>query len=131
MIDLKQRRLEYMRVRRQRFAQLLEITDGYCHYCKRPFDDPEYPQASKPTIDHIVPVILGGNDELVNLVLACAYCNSGKKDMSYEQFVKRIEGLKTLEFFGASYRRWSEEYERRQFTQSISSRYRELDFDDE
>lgn len=33
---------------------------------------------AKLTVDHVIPVALGGNDEPSNLVTACADCNAGK-----------------------------------------------------
>ena len=43
--------------------------DGYvCPYCGRPAD----------TVDHVIPVALGGTDTLDNLVAACKRCNSRK-----------------------------------------------------
>lgn len=45
--------------------------DGYtCRYC-RSKDNPL-------TIDHVMPVALGGSDDPSNLVAACKDCNSGK-----------------------------------------------------
>lgn len=47
--------------------------DGHrCKYCGATSDDAEL------TIDHVVPVALGGTNEASNLVTACRRCNSGK-----------------------------------------------------
>lgn len=45
-----------------------------CRYC-RSVDNPL-------TIDHVVPVALGGSDEPDNLVACCADCNAGKSSAS-------------------------------------------------
>lgn len=50
--------------------------DGHaCHYCG----------AKAPgvalTVDHVLPVTLGGTDDPANLVTACADCNAGKSSM--------------------------------------------------
>lgn len=51
--------------------------DGHaCRYCGR--SAPDVPL----TVDHVVPVALGGNDEPSNLVTACRDCNSGKSASS-------------------------------------------------
>lgn len=57
--------------RRTRFKVLER--DGYrCRYCGRSADDIAI------DVDHIVPVRLGGTDDLDNLVAACVDCNAGK-----------------------------------------------------
>lgn len=57
--------------RRLRFEVLRR--DGHaCRYCGR--TAPETPL----TVDHVVPVALGGSDDPTNLVAACKDCNSGK-----------------------------------------------------
>lgn len=48
-----------------------------CEYCKSP-------EAFSPdafSIDHIVPVSLGGSDDLHNLALSCQGCNASKLDV--------------------------------------------------
>lgn len=47
--------------------------DGHrCRYCGATAED------AKLTVDHVMPIALGGNDEPSNLVTACAPCNAGK-----------------------------------------------------
>lgn len=47
--------------------------DGFaCRYCGGTAPD------VRLTVDHVMPVALGGNDEPSNLVAACVDCNSGK-----------------------------------------------------
>lgn len=65
--------------RRRRKRRALLLRDGAtCAYCGRvlgtglPF--------SRPTLDHVVPVVRGGTDALANLVLACRPCNLAKAD---------------------------------------------------
>lgn len=51
--------------------------DGHkCRYCGSTAPD------VKLTVDHVVPVALGGPDEPSNLVAACEPCNSGKTSIS-------------------------------------------------
>lgn len=57
--------------RRLRFEILRR--DGHaCRYCGAMAPD------VKLTVDHVIPVALGGSDEPSNLVTACADCNAGK-----------------------------------------------------
>jgi len=61
--------------RRLRFEILRR--DGYtCRYCGA--SAPDMPL----TVDHVIPVALGGADEPANLVTACKDCNAGKTSTS-------------------------------------------------
>lgn len=62
--------------KRLRF-EILRRDDHCCRYC----GEHASPQV-KLTIDHVLPVALGGNDDPTNLVAACAPCNSGKTSTS-------------------------------------------------
>jgi hypothetical protein len=61
--------------KRLRF-EVLRRDNHACRYCG----------ASAPgavlTVDHVIPVALGGTDEPANLVTACSECNSGKSSAS-------------------------------------------------
>lgn len=60
--------------RRLRFEVLRR--DGYaCRYCGSKAPEVEL------TVDHVVPVALGGSDEPSNLVAACRDCNAGKSSV--------------------------------------------------
>ena len=48
---------------------------GICHYCRQPTP------ASELTMDHIVPMALGGKSTKGNLVPACKQCNTQKKQL--------------------------------------------------
>jgi hypothetical protein len=61
--------------KRLRF-EILRRDNHACRYCGAIAPD------VRLTIDHVVPVALGGSDEPVNLVTACAGCNSGKTSVS-------------------------------------------------
>lgn len=61
--------------RRLRFEVLRR--DGHtCRYCGA-----SAPEA-KLTVDHVIPVALGGSDDPGNLVAACASCNGGKTSIA-------------------------------------------------
>lgn len=60
----------------------LIVKDGnICQLCKKPFES-----MKDVTIDHIIPVSKGGDDELDNLQLAHQPCNQDKNDMTPEEF---------------------------------------------
>jgi hypothetical protein len=52
--------------------EVLRRDNHTCHYCGR--SAPEV----RLTVDHVLPVALGGRDEPTNLVACCSDCNSGK-----------------------------------------------------
>jgi HNH endonuclease len=64
------RRLRYEVLRRDAYA---------CRYCGR--RAPEVPL----TVDHVLPIALGGGDEPKNLVAACTECNAGKSSSNPDQ----------------------------------------------
>lgn len=71
--------------KRLRF-EILKRDGNACRYCGAMA--PEV----KLTIDHVVPVALGGTDEPTNLVAACKDCNAGKSSSSADdQLVADIE----------------------------------------
>lgn len=61
------RRLRFEVLRRDNYA---------CRYCGA-----TAPEAAL-TVDHVVPVTLGGSDEPSNLVAACVACNAGKSSIA-------------------------------------------------
>lgn len=61
--------------RRLRF-EILRRDNHACRYCGATAPD------VKLTVDHVVPVALGGSDDASNLVTACAACNGGKSSLS-------------------------------------------------
>lgn len=61
-----------MSVSRRLRYEILRRDGNTCRYCGA--KAPDVPL----TVDHVVPVALGGSDEPSNLVAACQDCNSGK-----------------------------------------------------
>lgn len=59
--------------RRLRF-EILRRDNNTCRYC--------HATDTALTIDHVVPVALGGTDDPANLVAACSDCNAGKSSSS-------------------------------------------------
>lgn len=60
--------------KRLRF-EILRRDDHRCRYCGATAPD------AKLTVDHVVPIALGGTDLPENLVTACSSCNSGKSSI--------------------------------------------------
>ena len=63
---------------------------GKCWYCgfsfSRKYDRKNEPLAGAFTVDHVIPMIRGGSDEIENLVPACFSCNGIKKARTLEDF---------------------------------------------
>lgn len=56
--------------------------DGFaCVYCGSAMES-----GARLTLDHVVPCLLGGNNEAGNLVTACLACNSAKQARSIAEF---------------------------------------------
>lgn len=55
--------------------------DNYtCIYCGK--------RGAKMEVDHKIPFIRGGSDEIDNLVTSCVRCNRQKKDKTYEEYIE-------------------------------------------
>jgi hypothetical protein len=61
--------------KRMRF-EILRRDKHTCHYCGAAAP------GAKITVDHVLPIALGGSDDPSNLVAACADCNAGKSSSS-------------------------------------------------
>jgi 5-methylcytosine-specific restriction endonuclease McrA len=59
-----------------------EMMEGPCAYCDKP----------AKTLDHFIPVSMGGRTEPGNLVPACKSCNSRKRDSDPLAWVDRLRG---------------------------------------
>jgi 5-methylcytosine-specific restriction endonuclease McrA len=83
---------------RKRTERLSESSDGtatngsiarlkrraqHCAYCASPL--------SEKQTDHIIPVALGGEHSLRNIVIVCPPCNGRKATLSYAEWIDRIE----------------------------------------
>lgn len=64
-------------------AEVFRLKGNDCYYCKSKADQ----------IDHVIPLVSGGTDDITNLVPACRSCNSSKQDMPLAEWLKvRKEG---------------------------------------
>ena len=60
---------------------LIDRDGAYCKICKCIFESKK-----DVTLDHIIPISKGGDDEISNLQLAHFECNQMKADISPEEF---------------------------------------------
>lgn len=59
-------------------AVIMRDKSTRCHYCSIETRTGPHAGTLRRTLDHLIPQSFGGKDELSNLVLACASCNSKK-----------------------------------------------------
>lgn len=57
-------------------VQVVAQAGGVCEYCRYP----EEFNSGRFAVDHILPRIRGGSDDLANLALSCRSCNERKQD---------------------------------------------------
>lgn len=80
--ELKERGFEIAtattRFRGEQLSWLGPAQEWHCIYCHQQGDYEHGPDGRAWHIDHIYPLVLGGDWERDNLVLACATCNLGK-----------------------------------------------------
>lgn len=70
-----------MAVSKRTRYEVLRRDNHACRYCGQMSPD------VKLTIDHVLPVALGGSDDPSNLVTACVDCNAGKSSTAPDQAV--------------------------------------------
>lgn len=80
--------------KRTRF-EVLRRDNNACRYCGQMAPD------VKLTIDHVVPVALGGGDDPTNLVTACVDCNAGKTSTAPDQAIVEEVEAKAVEWADA------------------------------
>ena len=69
--------------------ELVRRADGLCAYCRL---------VPSTSIDHFVPLKLGGQDDYANLVPACRRCNSLKNSHEPIAWVERVYGADRLAY---------------------------------
>ena len=76
--------------------ELFEEMNGRCAYCGIEL---EY---KKATIDHKVPLAVGGTNDRENLIICCFSCNHYKRNRDIEGFRKSIQNtVKWLKYISA------------------------------
>ncbi|MCT1459900.1 HNH endonuclease [Aestuariimicrobium sp. p3-SID1156] len=86
--------------KRTRF-EVLRRDDHTCRYCGQMAPD------VKITIDHVVPVPLGGTDAPDNLIAACYDCNVGKASTKPDDKVVQAVSDETLRFYELAKQAWA------------------------
>lgn len=73
------------RLSKQEKQQVLQKTDHHCAYCgvELGFDGFQ--------VDHVLPLRLGGKDEIENMLPACRSCNHYKRGNSLEGWRRMLE----------------------------------------
>jgi 5-methylcytosine-specific restriction endonuclease McrA len=61
---------------------------GICHYCGRPTPPADL------TMDHVVPLVRGGQSTKGNLVPACKDCNNRKRHLLPMEWADYLEGIR-------------------------------------
>lgn len=87
-LRLQQRRQWTQKERERIWIQ----SERVCHYCRCKL---ESFSGDLMHVDHIVPVVVGGTDEIENLTAACATCNLSKNAKSEDEFLAAL--LKVVE----------------------------------
>jgi 5-methylcytosine-specific restriction endonuclease McrA len=67
---------------RLEFYQLCESLNWECSYCGKQLN------RETATEDHVIPLKVGGSDDLSNITPACLHCNTQKGSMTYEEYMK-------------------------------------------
>ena len=72
-------------------ADLRERDGDMCSYCATPLDfNPEnYNEPDHVTVDHVIPLIRGGQNTLDNTALACRQCNLSKGAKTLDEWMGR------------------------------------------
>lgn len=68
-------------------AAIIERDGASCAYCE---------STSKSVVDHMVPIVAGGCDDIDNLCLACKECNSGKAGRTPDQSGIKLKSASAL-----------------------------------
>lgn len=74
---------------KQHFVELLDRVGGLCSYCR---------DKQARSIDHFVPLALGGLHDYANIVPACRDCNSKKRENDPIAWIVESFGLMRLAF---------------------------------
>jgi len=71
-------------VSKEEIGDIRTAAKGRCFYCG---------QKARLSLDHVIPLALGGKHEKANLVMACLSCNSSKNDSPPEVYAAKIGRL--------------------------------------
>jgi hypothetical protein len=91
----------YLPVRKRR--TVIARANGYCEYCQSRADYATETFA----VEHIIPISLGGTDDLENLALSCSGCNNYKHDKI--EAIDPVDGVLTP-LFDPRRQRWRDHF---------------------
>lgn len=74
---------EWQKIKRRVSPHVYCKTPACCYYCGNLFEGDQ-------TIDHVIPIALGGTNELDNLVPCCMTCNRSKGMKTVEEFRRHL-----------------------------------------
>lgn len=88
-INQRMQQAKFVKIKRKHFSdaerkELYKRADGCCQLCGRRITINDF------TVDHIVPLGRGGNNDMSNVQAVCKVCNQFKANIYPEQFVDRI-----------------------------------------
>lgn len=80
-----------------KLAQLIDLHNGRCFYCDIEVHKYDHVQGKPPkyntaTIDHKIPKVRGGSNDISNLALSCWECNNMKGQLTVSEF-KAVIGV--------------------------------------
>jgi len=94
---------EFIKIERKKARRLKDtrwwrrkLEKGICYYCGRKVSREEL------TMDHKIPLALGGTSSRENIVLACKECNTKKKSLppwEWEEYLTKLKGQRGGEEF--------------------------------
>lgn len=87
-----------LKLPKEHLSRVLDAQRGKCFYC-------EADLSSYKAIEHLTPLIRGGDNEPYNLVYSCQSCNSKKRTLTLEEFAikhKRYDWLSKFDEVYAS-----------------------------
>ena len=85
--DIKRQKAKARELRKSRWWQQ-KCSSGKCYYCTKQISFKEL------TMDHLVPLAMGGRSTKDNLVPSCKSCNNRKKSMMPIQWQEYLEKRK-------------------------------------
>lgn len=71
---------------RKTIQRLMNVQSKRCFYCGIIISESPNEKNTGATIDHVVPRLAGGDNNIANLVMACGLCNSTKQHMDVSEF---------------------------------------------
>lgn len=78
------------RIRRKTFVEIFFLARRHCPICGGEMEKSKGPvNPNTATVDHIIPLSAGGEDEPWNWIVMCRYCNEQKAAKPIEDLLSR------------------------------------------